>query len=839
LNLAARNITNEENYPRIARKNFFLVRRDSPEFCELPKATRTPSGERERERIDLPELDAVVGNPPYVRQELIPKEKEKGIKDQTKEYLLHAAELAFPDLKLSGQSDLHLYFWPVAAQFLREGGWFGFLTSSSWLDVRYGFSLQRWILQNFRLVAVMESTDEPWFEDARVKTAVTIVQRCSDAARRDANLVRFVRFKQPLAQILGEREDEEQKQSAAERLRDLILRTKSDYSTDALRILVKKQSELWQEGVALGEMFAKQKALNAAVADGGNDEPEEEDEVEQASEEGEQVELHEGDYGGGKWGRYLRAPDFYFDIMREFGDKFVRLGEVASIRRGITSGCDAFFMPKNVSGELLTEYSSELEWQTIPLMQRCKRSEVSSGEVVIVRAGDNTLHPLEKQYVRPELHSLMRVTRPVVTAAELDRVVLWVNQPLEKIKDTYAYEYIRWGSKRTFASKKSKAVAVPKRSSCVGREHWYDVSGQEPGAAFWPMTHKYRHIVPSNPERVQCNHRLFDLHPFDLDETLEAAFVAVLNSTLVGFFKHFYGRYAGTEGTLDTEVFETSIIELPNVTKSSLGVCKKLTEALAKLNSRSVTHLVEQSFLDCHAEVEMRALQQQPLTLPIELARQDRRNLDLLVMELLGIAEPNHREKLVERLYAETTLYHRDLRIQDIQAGINRTLSKGARATSQLELALDAWTHLNIELQKPLPKWLEENSSAAKTVELPDGDVRLPARENLFEATTLFLGKKPGHAHVCVSRAEAELLYQVAREGVRGPVSIPAGERECKALSHQLENRLAEGRRAVMRLAEERAGTEKLREQVLETLYRWFIHGKPIQSSASSKTATA
>jgi len=31
------------------------------------------------------------------------------------------------------------------------------------------------------------------------------------------------------------------------------------------------------------------------------------------------------DYGGGKWGRYLRAPDFYFEIMREFGYRFVRL----------------------------------------------------------------------------------------------------------------------------------------------------------------------------------------------------------------------------------------------------------------------------------------------------------------------------------------------------------------------------------------------------------------------------------------------------------------------------------------------------------------------------------
>lgn len=309
LNLAARNISNEENYPRIARKNFFLVSRTSPQFCVLPKATRDSSGQREKETIDLPELDSIVGNPPYVRQELIPKRAERGtILDQSKEYISEMATRAFPELQLSGQSDLHLYFWPASTQFLKEGGWFGFLTSSSWLDVRYGFALQAWILRNFRLVAVMESIDEPWFEDARVKTAVTILQRCSDAERRDSNLVRFVRFKQPLAKILGDREDEKQKQQAAERLRDLVLKTKNDYSTDELRILVKKQSELWQEGVALGEMFARQKLLAANAASNSEDDDSEDEDTEHAGVEHGQAELHEGGYGGGKWGRYLRAP---------------------------------------------------------------------------------------------------------------------------------------------------------------------------------------------------------------------------------------------------------------------------------------------------------------------------------------------------------------------------------------------------------------------------------------------------------------------------------------------------------------------------------------------------
>jgi hypothetical protein len=477
LNLAARNISQQENYPRIVRKNFFKVSRDAP-FCEIPKATRKRNGEREHEEIYLPELDAVVGNPPYVRQELIARANQKGaVKDQTKEYILEVVERAWPGINFSGQSDLHIYFWPVATQFLKEGGWFGFLTSSSWLDVRYGFALQRWLLLNFEIVTVIESVHEPWFEDARVKTAVTVLRRCSDPAKRDNNLVRFVRVKRPLAEILGERHDEEQRQAAANEFRDLILRTKTDFSNDQLRIMIRKQADLWKDGLSVAEMFARQRAVaGQAVTSEAESEIEEEDETDgsdagdDARQENIVVSTLPLDYGGGKWGPYLRAPDFYFEVMREFGARFTRLGDVATIKFGVKSGCDAFFMPRDCSQKLLKRYASELEWRMLPLMPSCERSDVASGALAIIESGDKTLHPIERQFVRPEVHSLMQVDRPVVSPEQTDRVVLWVDQPLDEIKGTYAERYIRWGAKQRFASEKSKAKLVPERPTCKGRD---------------------------------------------------------------------------------------------------------------------------------------------------------------------------------------------------------------------------------------------------------------------------------------------------------------------------------------------------------------------------------
>jgi len=833
LNLAARNISQEENYPRIVRRNFFTVSRDRP-FCEIPTAIRDRHGKRETEEVELPTLDAVVGNPPYLRQEHIPKASEKGvIRDQTKEHLYATVERAWPRIKLSKQSDIHLYFWPVAAQFLADEGWYGFLTSSSWLDVRYGFPLQRWLLLNFRIVAIIESVDEPWFEDARVKTAVTILQRCKDEAKRNENLVHFVRLKRPLAQILGERQDEDQRQEAAERFRDLILRTKSDRSNDQLRIMVKRQGDLWQEGLSIAEMFAKHKSIEVAEAEDDSEEESEENQEETAA--AEHLGLGEGfgDYGGGKWGRYLRAPGFYFEIIREFGQGFTRLGEVAAIKRGITSGCDAFFMPRNVSAELLSEYGSEMEWRMLPLMRRCKREEVDSGKVVIVKCGDGTLHPIEAQYVRPEVHTLMQVDRPVVSPEQLNRVVLWVNRELKELKGTHVYHYVTWGSKQTFASKKSRAVPVPKRPTCASRERWYDVTGLEPGIGFWPMAQKYRHIIPWNPDQLPCNHNLFDVHPLDLSEPEQKALMGVLNSTLVGLFKHFYGRYAGSEGTLKTEVVDALMLEVPSPVGAPEELCERLGKALEAVSKREVTHLVEQEFLDCHTETKMRELQAAPLRLPLELQRQDRRELDLLVFELLGVPDRKRREELVHRLYCETASYYREQRIQDIQSTINRSKGRGGGNVSQMELALDAWNHLDADFQKPLSAWLDDQTGKANTAELPEGEVRLPAAENWFEATTIYFGKKPAISHVCASRAEAELLAAIAREGLRGPVSVPATENKCHALSRDLEKRLTIARAKFEEMAQERAGSEKLREQVVELLHRWFIHGAPAKSPSA------
>ena len=125
-----------------------------------------------------------------------------------------------------------------------------------------------------------------------------------------------------------------------------------------------------------------------------------------------------------------------------------------------------------------------------------------------------------------------------------------------------------------------------------------------------------------------------------------------------------------------------------------------------------------------------------------------------------------------------------------------------------------------------------------KKVEIPEGEVRLPAAEHMFEATTLYFGKNPAVSIVCDSRAEAELLAAIAETGYRGPISIPTTEEGCRILHQKLLDRLTHARAHFEELARERAGSERLQAQIVEILWGWFIHGAP-QNLRKSPTNAA
>ena len=155
-------------------------------------------------------FDAVVGNPPYTRGQAIgalethapqqmPLFPTAGTTSDPARMPLVSAGLA--DL-LGGHAGLYAYFFLHSTRFLREGGRLAFVVPNAWLDVAYGTALKRFLLEHYRLRAIVESRVERWFDSARINTCLILLEKCGNVQRRRNNLVHLVRLQQPTGDLL-------------------------------------------------------------------------------------------------------------------------------------------------------------------------------------------------------------------------------------------------------------------------------------------------------------------------------------------------------------------------------------------------------------------------------------------------------------------------------------------------------------------------------------------------------------------------------------------------------------------------------------------------------------
>ncbi len=96
-------------------------------------------------------FDAVIGNPPYVRQETL----GKAFKDYAKaRYETYA-----------GTADLYTYFIERGVKLLNENGLFGIIVANKWMRARYGKPLRQW-LKKQAILEITDFGDLPVFEQA-------------------------------------------------------------------------------------------------------------------------------------------------------------------------------------------------------------------------------------------------------------------------------------------------------------------------------------------------------------------------------------------------------------------------------------------------------------------------------------------------------------------------------------------------------------------------------------------------------------------------------------------------------------------------------------------------
>jgi len=782
INLAARDLDTEPNYPRVAVEDFFNVRRGHPVFQIPARGVLKVEGLGDNQQIHIPmdQVDAVVGNPPYVRQEDIDHvlRVKQAPHRPYKEFLeeLFYEEWGKGAPKLSARSDLYVYFWPHAAHFLPEGGYIGFLTGSGWLDNEYGFRLQEFMLERFQVLAVLESAVEPWFTEARVNTAATILRRTDVPQARADNNVKFVSLRQPLGQLLPQTENEAVRQQAVDALVAEIEGLTENTWDARWRVRVVNQGQLTLRGWELAD----------------------EDAELPADWDGDWAMLREqgGHYAGTKWSTYLRAPDLFFELLDTFGDRLVPLRNAATVKYGVKSGADKFFYVQDITDDLNNE--------TLAEVYGLARSQ--TGSVRVAKAGDGSAHLIEAQYLQPLIFNVMEVSGLTIDPATLNKKILVVSEPPEALGGTHILRYIHHGEREGFHE----------RPTCASRasndpdnpRQWYDLRPPEPGAVLWPQAHQYRHIVPVNSQRYVCNKRFFNVYPKQAIDPRVLA--ALLNSTLTWFFKDFYARSVGREGYLDTDVFVTKMIPVVRTTDMNTDIQERLAQAFDAIVQRP-SHPI--------------------YPMGDELEQADRVTLDDAVFQALGVNDPAERQQWRERVYDELKrLYKRKRELEEIAMENRVKAARTKRTASARSLAKEIWREMDKSAFRHFPTNFVPPDTPTKAFRLPEGEIQI-GRELFTGAGALGIGYIMADDDLIFvgSMARAEFIQAWQETGNTGTALVPEDDTVCQQTLDAYQRYREEIQEDILRWARSRTADERLQTGVVSLLWRYigeYVHSQ-------------
>jgi len=120
------------------------------------------------------QFDFVIGNPPYVRQELIPAP------------LLAAYRGRYQTMY--DRADIYIPFIEKSLSVLAKGGNLGFICADRWMKNRYGGPLRSLVADQFHLKIYVDMVDTPAFHsDVIAYPAITIISRETPGATRIAH----------------------------------------------------------------------------------------------------------------------------------------------------------------------------------------------------------------------------------------------------------------------------------------------------------------------------------------------------------------------------------------------------------------------------------------------------------------------------------------------------------------------------------------------------------------------------------------------------------------------------------------------------------------------------
>ncbi len=596
INLFRQDVKNFDNFPKVIRSDIFNVHKGKTFPFPPPHAGKFF---KDKVNVTLPEFHGMVGNFPYIRQELIEK-KDKGYKQELTRILAEEYLFSYPSLfvfkgnqqnevnnlkfqseekrkqiieqliakeqiglKLSGQADIYAYIFLHTTTLLAEGGSFAIITSNSWLDVSYGAVLKQFFLDHFKVKMIVASWAEPWFDDAAVNTVVTVLEKENDSEARNNNIVRFVKLKQKFEELIPYRDLRIESTKRWERIDGLVrMIENAEYDKNVRRV---------SEGIISFE--TKEMRIRMVKQSDIQKELQEEKDL-------------------AKWGKYLRAPDVYFEILEKCKDKLVPLKTIADVRFGIKTGINEFFYLKPINA--LNEIKNIKEDSFV----KCRNDRGWEGEI-------------EACYLQKVIKDPSKFENILIKPEQLSLYVFICNKDKSELKilgHLGALKYIEWGEVQTNKSN----VKFPQIKSVRSRKYWYGIKNVINDEILYLAAPRQRFLAFHNKFKFLIDKRLYSIRPKN-----NKSVITILNSFISMLHMEAYGRDVNNGNAKEFTVDDVKNMLVPK---------DKINYDFGKLATRKINPIFT------------------------EVKQKDRKALDTEVLKALGLDVEEYLPRIYEGL---------------------------------------------------------------------------------------------------------------------------------------------------------------------------------------------
>lgn len=259
-----------------------------------------------------------------------------------------------------------------------------------------------------------------------------------------------------------------------------------------------------------------------------------------------------------QWAAGLRAPDAWFRFVREAGEHLTTLGEVAEIRRGVTSGANEIFYLRREQALQLQIPAAFLK----PLLQAPGRARQAA--------------------VRFDSEQSVSCALVIPASTKL------ADYPaLKRYLDSFDHA----GDRRTLAA----------------REPWWALRVR-PAQVFLSKAYAKRFVQPYCATPVVADQRIYCLHPIAGVEP--ALLSAILNSTATSLAIESLGRSSMGEGALEWTVADAR--KMPILDPRKVACKTSVLQAFSAIQGRDIGSIDDESARDDRAVLDGHVLAVSP-----------------------------------------------------------------------------------------------------------------------------------------------------------------------------------------------------------------------------------